>query len=92
MKQPSKAQALGKLVSTKNYIVVTDTDAYMKVDVNLDSIDFDDVLRLSAQRGTLEMFKQQLDGAIKEYDRRLDKGARTKNKSKKAKKIPVKEA
>lgn len=94
----TKLKYLRKLASTRNFILITDTDAAMRLkDVNPKS--FDDTLILASQVGELSAFRDKLDEIISGMDKELSgllNAPRKKSKMglkppTKGKKIPVKQ-
>jgi RNA processing factor Prp31 len=82
MNKKSKLKVMRKLVQSGNYIVVTDSDAFMSID--LGETDINDVIVIAEQRAALVNFQNRLKQAIRQFDKRL-----AAKKPKNTKKIPV---
>lgn len=67
-KTSSRLAIMAKLARSKNYIVITDDEAFMNIAVNNN---LDDVVKYSSQMATLEQFRDALDNALRNMDKAL---------------------
>lgn len=95
MRRNTKATWVRKLVQTKHFIILTDTEAVISLK-GTDPNKFDDLLMVTAQAAELKSFRKGLDKLIADHDKiarkllnRSQKGS--KNARKKTTKIPVRQ-
>lgn len=69
----------GKLMRTKNFVVLTDTESVIRMD-GVDPNSLEDIIKVEAQRASLSMFYDRLAGLIKLHDRILH-GPKKRGKS-----------
>lgn len=65
----SKAVWMSKLAKSKNFIVVTDKESAMRLNIDAD---MDGIIKLASQRSSLDGFRNTLSDAIDELDKQLD--------------------
>ena len=89
----TKLRWMRRFAKTKNFILMTDTEAVMFIK-SLDLDDINDLMLIGSYRAELESFRNSLDQLIKDFDRDMGQFVPKKampKKSKKGKKIPVKQ-
>jgi hypothetical protein len=86
-----KAKAIRQLLRSKNYMLITDTAAAMRIDV---TDNMNDTILIAQQRASLDRFKRDIVRLSRSFDKKLDDFYNPKkNKSvrKNSKRIPVKQ-
>lgn len=70
MKEFTKLYVTRRLLKSRSFIVVLDNESYLALKVK-DPMKMEDLLTLSEQRASLALLREQLTGAIKQFDKRL---------------------
>lgn len=85
----TKLKWMGKLVRTRNYVILTDTESVINVK-GISSDNIEDIQRTAYHQQMLEVFREKLEGVIKEYEKTISKQLAVPP-TKRKKKIEVKE-
>lgn len=86
-----KLKWMKKLAKTRNYVILTDTESTINVK-GLSPNDIQDIQRAAYHQQMLEVFREKLDGVIKDYEKAISKQLSVPGgKKKPSKKIEVKE-
>jgi hypothetical protein len=85
----NKARLWNRLFRAKSFILITEDEATMKIDID-PTASINESIVLASQRATLINFRDQIDHALRMFDTKLARVGKAKRRTGKAKQVPVK--